>query len=324
MDLSIIVISRNEERTIAACIGSLLEQAADLQTEIILVDSASTDGTVEIAGKYPVTIVSIDPAADLSPSAGRYLGTLHATGTYILFLDGDMVLMRDWVRQALRFFGDPDVGAVGGRLYHVLPGEQINRSHLDTYPLGVVDRLGGAGLYRREVLAKAGSFNPFVKGEEERELGFRINQAGYKILRVDVPMVYHMEKAPTISERDEKAKHFAGVGQNIRRYGLRKISWELLWAHRAAFKAHAVFLVVAMYLLSLLFARQFTLLAASIAAFGALILAASVVKGKRKVYLFFRFGFLVTVNLLHGLRLGIPSAHEYRVRTSVLSRLEKS
>ncbi len=45
-----------EERTIGACIESLLELGTDLETEIILVDSASTDRTLEIAGRYPITI----------------------------------------------------------------------------------------------------------------------------------------------------------------------------------------------------------------------------------------------------------------------------
>ncbi len=49
MDLSVVVISRNEEAAIAACLKSLLAGTAGLETEIILVDSASTDRTVEIA-----------------------------------------------------------------------------------------------------------------------------------------------------------------------------------------------------------------------------------------------------------------------------------
>jgi glycosyltransferase involved in cell wall biosynthesis len=324
MDLSIIVISRNEERIIGACIESLLEQRSGLETEIILVDSASTDRTVEIAARYHVTIVCIDPAAALSPSAGRYLGTQYATGNYILFLDGDMILIQDWVRNALPYLQNETVGAVGGRLYRVYPGEELNYIHQDSDPLGSVDRLGGAGLYRRDVLMKTGSFNPFVKGEEERELGFRINKAGFAILRVDVPMVFHMEKPPTRSERDEKAKHFAGVGQNIRRYGLRKISWELLWAHRAAFRAHAVVFLAGALLISLLAAGQIMLFTAAAALMALIILVLMLVKGRRKVYLFFRFGFLVLVNLWQGLRLGIPSPNEFKMRTSVLSRLGRN
>ena len=314
MDLSVVVIARNEARTIGACIESILEQTADFSIEVILVDSASTDRTV----------VCIDPAADLSPSAGRYLGTLQATGDYILFLDGDMILIRDWVRSALAFLKDGKVGAVGGRLFRVYPGELLHCDHPDNYPLGEVDRLGGAGLYRRDVLKKAGSFNPFVKGEEERELGFRINRAGFRILRVDVPMVYHMEKDKTASERDEKAVHFTGVGQHIRRYGLHRISWELLWSHRAALRGHAAALLALVLLLLLLAAGQVLYFTAGVLLLAAFLLAMVLIKGWRKVYLFFRFGFLVLLNLLKGLRLGIPSPDTYRVRTSVLSRAGRS
>jgi glycosyltransferase involved in cell wall biosynthesis len=320
MDLSVVVISRNEERAIGACIEALLEELADLRAEVILVDSASTDRTVEIAKAYPVSIICIDPAAYLSASAGRYLGTLHATGKYILFLDGDMILLHGWINNAIRFFQDENVGAVGGRLFRVYPAEPLSYDHPDTYPLGDVDRLGGAGMYRRDVLAQTGSFNPFVKGEEERELGFRITSGGYRILRVDVPMVFHMEKASTKSERDEKAFHFTGVGQNIRRYGARRISWELLWSHRAAFRAHALVLLALVFLLSLFALGQMLYLVVGIALLVMFLAALALVKGWKKVYLFFRFGFLVLVNLFKGIRLGIPSPDEYKVRISVLSR----
>lgn len=324
MDLSVVVISRNEERSVAASIESLLEQTADFETEIILVDSASTDRTVEIAGRYPITIVRIEPGADLSASAGRYLGTLRASGKYILFVDGDMILIHDWIRNALSFFDDQTVGAVGGRLFRVYPGEALSFDHPDTYPLGRVDRLGGAGLYRRDVLEKTGSFNPFVKGEEERELGYRINTAGYRILRVDVPMVYHMERDRTRSARDENARHFTGVGQNIRRYGLRRISWELLWSHRAAFRAHLAFFAASVILLLLLVSGQVLAFGVAVALLVVALLGVMLVMGREKSYLFFRYSFLVFVNLLKGIRLGIPAPDKYKVETSVLSRVGRT
>ena len=86
MDLSVVVISRNEEAAIGACLKALLEKTAGLKTEIILVDSASTDRTVEIASAFPVTIVRIEECQELSPAAGRYLGTRQASGEYIFFL----------------------------------------------------------------------------------------------------------------------------------------------------------------------------------------------------------------------------------------------
>jgi glycosyltransferase involved in cell wall biosynthesis len=317
MDLSVVIICRNEEGAIGSCIESLLGEISGLAKEVILVDSASTDETVQIASRYPVVIVGIDPGALRTPSAGRYLGTLQATGPYILFVDGDMILIRDWVRKALTCFEDPKVGAVAGRLYRVFPGEQLNFDHPDLSPLGYVDRLGGAGLYRRSALLEAGTFNPFMKGEEERELGYRILRAGYRILRIDAPMAYHMEKHRTQSELDENAVHFTGVGQMLRKYGVRHVSWDLLWSHRRVFDAHVALILASVLLAVSLALGQVLLFFSLLCLLAGCFLLLLIVKGKEKVRLFLRSRWRVLVNVIRGTREGIPDAGTYNPRTTL-------
>ena len=321
MDLSVVVISRNEEAAIGACLKALLERTEGLETEIILVDSASTDRTLEIARSYPVTIIRIDECRELSPSAGRYLGTLHARGKYIFFLDGDMILIEGWLKHAIGQFEDPTVAAVAGSLYRVYPGEALNYEHKNRYVLGKVRYLAGSGVYRKDVLGRAGTFNPFVKGEEERELGFRILRAGYTIMRLDVPMVYHMEKSRTKSELDEKAKYFTGVGQIFRHYGLKAITRDLLMAHRSTFSFFFLGLSAALILVA--FAATGFLLAAALILCAAILLGIPVIlaKGGQKVYLFVRSRFLILANIMKGFRRGIPKAEGFQAVTSVLSPL---
>jgi glycosyltransferase involved in cell wall biosynthesis len=112
--LSFVIISRNEEQNIERCIGSILDQGLTKAENIILVDSASTDHTVELAARYPVTILQLDPDAELSPSAGRFVGMDRANGEFIQFLDGDMILIEDWLGAALKEMTDPAVGGGGG------------------------------------------------------------------------------------------------------------------------------------------------------------------------------------------------------------------
>ena len=60
--LSIVIIARNEARNIARAIESVLRAVENWpDTEILLVDSASTDETVEIARRYPINIVRLHP-----------------------------------------------------------------------------------------------------------------------------------------------------------------------------------------------------------------------------------------------------------------------
>ena len=321
MDLSVVVISRNEEAAIGACLKALLEKTAGLKTEIILVDSASTDRTVEIASAFPVTIVRIEECQELSPAAGRYLGTRQASGEYIFFLDGDMILIDGWLEQALAHLADRTVAAVAGSLYRVYPGEELNYDHKNRYVLGKVRYLAGSGVYRREVLERTGSFNPFVKGEEERELGFRILQSGYSIVRLDVPMVYHMEKARTKAELDEKSKYFTGVGQIFRHYGFQGITRDLLVAHRSIFSFYCLVLFAALVLIA--FAAVGFLVSAVLMLGAGVLLGIPVIlaKGGRKVYLFFRSRFLILANIFKGFWRGIPAVKGFRAVTSILSPL---
>jgi len=116
-DLSVVIISRNEERNIAGCIESVLKATEGIGAcEIVLVDSASTDGTIEIAAKYPIRILQLDPSYPLSPAAGFYTGFLNTGGKYIQFQCGDSILDENWFKNALLILKkDEQVAGVAGR-----------------------------------------------------------------------------------------------------------------------------------------------------------------------------------------------------------------
>ena len=102
--LSVVVVTKNEEKRIAKCIESIIDAIKNANinsSEIILVDSASTDKTVEIAMKYPIKIIQLHPSWFLSPAAGFYIGFLNSNGTYIQFQCGDSILDRNWFKLAI-------------------------------------------------------------------------------------------------------------------------------------------------------------------------------------------------------------------------------
>ena len=58
--LSVVLISKNQEWNMVRLLQSVLDETACLSDrEIVLVDSASSDRTVEIAGRYPITILRL-------------------------------------------------------------------------------------------------------------------------------------------------------------------------------------------------------------------------------------------------------------------------
>jgi glycosyltransferase involved in cell wall biosynthesis len=193
MTLSVIIIGRNEAAHIGRCLQSVLKGVQRTPgTEIIYVDSASTDRTLEIVRQYPaVRTLQLKAEWPLCAAAGRYIGYLHAGGTYLFFIDGDSVLYRHWLTTGIEYLSaHPDVGAVAGSVHEVFETENgrpvrfLRHRYGDQQSPDQVKTMGGIALYRKSALDRAGPFNPFIPADEEPELGLRLRRAGYKLVRL--------------------------------------------------------------------------------------------------------------------------------------------
>lgn len=118
LELSVIIPARNEERSLPACLASLLIQsepgfALGQQWEIIIVNDDSTDRTREIAAKAAADhdgVILLDaPALDLSSRGGFtgksnacWTGAQAARGRHFLFTDADTVHETNNISRSLR------------------------------------------------------------------------------------------------------------------------------------------------------------------------------------------------------------------------------
>lgn len=91
---SLLIIAHNEERYIAECIASVLHQTKH-PDEVVLLVHNSTDRTLEIAEKFPITVIPFNGATGIV--AARLEGLNHISGDIILWLDGDCVARDNWV-----------------------------------------------------------------------------------------------------------------------------------------------------------------------------------------------------------------------------------
>jgi len=203
-DLSVIIITKNEEKMITDCIDSVLsaisyaKKEGVIQTaEVILSDSASTDKTIDIAKKYPLKIVQLDRKWQLSAAAGLYIGFLQSKGRHIQILGGDHVLDKEWLVKGLPILKSSDeIAAVQGFEAENLKGskamEHLKKSveQQDNKPPGEVDYAGTA-IFKSNILEKIGPYNPYLKGGEDRELSYRLVDAGYKILSIPYTSTIH-------------------------------------------------------------------------------------------------------------------------------------
>lgn len=224
--LSVVIIAENEEHRIEDCIESVFAACRTVPTfEVILVDSASTDRTVDRALEYGITVLRIPEEHTVSCGAGRYVGDQVASGELVLHIDGDMTLTETWLPRAMDYLrGNPDVAAVEGCL--------DESTHEDVRE---VNKVGGVMLYDADALAEVGGFDPYLLGYEDIDVGFGLRATGHRLVRLpDVSAVHHDDDAAVAEPlRRWRQGYYTAPGQTIRkRLGSPRILARLLRRQR--------------------------------------------------------------------------------------------
>lgn len=93
MKTSVLIIAHNEEKYIAQCIESVLNQTEPAD-EVVLIVHNSTDQTEQIARTYPITVVPYAGPAGIIYA--RIEGLRHMNGGIIICTDGDSYVARNW------------------------------------------------------------------------------------------------------------------------------------------------------------------------------------------------------------------------------------
>lgn len=186
--VSVVVPTRDNERTIEACLASVRRQT-HRAVELIVVDNGSRDGTRATAERFADHVLAGGPER----SAQRNLGIQAATGEWVLWLDSDMILPPDTIVQALR------TATASGAVAVALPERTIGSGfwtacralerecYLDD-PL-----LHNPRLIRRDLLTgDGGGFALSMSGPEDADLRLRLRAAGS-----------HIELGPVLVDHDE-------------------------------------------------------------------------------------------------------------------------
>jgi glycosyltransferase involved in cell wall biosynthesis len=111
---SVVVRCYNEEKHIGRLLYGITEQTIK-DVEIIVVDSGSTDGTITVASRFPVKIISIKPE-DFSFGRSLNQGCGQAKGEFIVLASAHVYpLYVDWLSKLLAPFKDPKISLVYGK-----------------------------------------------------------------------------------------------------------------------------------------------------------------------------------------------------------------
>jgi len=181
--VSILVPTYNESDVIRFKLENLskIDYPRDL-TQIIVVDSNSDDGTVNIVNdsvkQHPEIDVEVLVEGERrGKSAALNTALKHCEGDVVIVSDADCFWPSDILRKALPFLADPSVGAISGPKILLNPKQswvtKTEDSYLDSMNLMKLGESkvgstlffeGGFSAYKREVL---GSFDPYSTGSDD-------------------------------------------------------------------------------------------------------------------------------------------------------------
>ena len=191
---SVVVVVRNEVRTVARCLRAILEQTCR-ELELIVVDNGSTDGTGEIVrdiGHYAALKVLWDPDA-IGIAALRNLGVALASGTHVFFTDGDCVPERHWVEEGLQLLASGNWVGVEGKTVYEAP-EKVTVRDCVVQQLAPGEYRTCNVAYPRSVLDEVGGFDQrFTFEAEDRDLALRVLAKG-PIAFCEEMVVFHQQK----------------------------------------------------------------------------------------------------------------------------------
>lgn len=212
--VSVVVVNyRTAEHTLA-CIAGLRElDAGDL--EIICVDNASGDGSVEALGSLDgVTLVKAP--RNLGFAGGCNLGVRHATGELVAFINNDATPEPGWLSEAVAVLAhDTTIACVASKVLdwdgtHIdyvdaaltwfgmgyKPGAGQPYDGEGAEPADVLFATGAAMIMRTRVFEEVGGFDErFFMFYEDVDLGWRLNLLGHRVRYVPTSVVRHRHHA---------------------------------------------------------------------------------------------------------------------------------
>lgn len=229
--VSIVVVNLNGRHHLRACLNSLLGlRYPKEQIEIVLVDNASSDGSVEfVRQKYPmVKVICNDHNEGFAKPSND--GARAASGEYVAFLNNDMRVERDWLIELLHSLRANDAACVGsvilnwnGELLDFAGGgisfagfglqSDFHAPMKEMEPKLGEDRellfaCGGAMLMKRALFLSCGAFDEdFFAYYEDVDLGWRLNVLGHKVVLSVKSRVRHRHSGTSRSIPKERVKY---------------------------------------------------------------------------------------------------------------------
>ena len=227
MKLSVVIVNYNVKHYLEQCLNSVCKAVGSVPSaEVIVVDNASSDGSVEyIKERFPdINLIASDK--NLGFARANNLAIRQSKGEYVLLLNPDTIVAENTFAHFVDFMDkNPDAGACGAYMLHTdgtfalesrrgLPTPFVAfckmsgltslfpKSHifgryymryLNECEINPIEIVSGAYMFlRREALDKAGLLDEdFFMYGEDIDLSYRILKSGYQNYFVPSPILHY-------------------------------------------------------------------------------------------------------------------------------------
>jgi GT2 family glycosyltransferase len=202
---SLVVLNWQGQGVVGLCVDSLVAAAGE-NDEVIVVDNASSDGSLEeLRARSDIKLVSLPENTFIF---GLNRGLEIAQGRFVAFLNNDIVVEPDFVDRCIDRFADgDDVFAVCPRILEITGEDQGSRTsgewhrglifyrplpHSDI-PTDCFFAVGGQSFFRKEMLDEIGSIDPLLwpMYHEDIELSYRAWKRGWRVRYAPDAVAHH-------------------------------------------------------------------------------------------------------------------------------------
>jgi glycosyltransferase involved in cell wall biosynthesis len=196
--ISLYIPCFNVEAYIAPVIEGVLAQTLPAD-EVLIVDDGSSDRTLEIARRYPVTIVRHDQNRGLA--AARNTGIHRARNEFVAALDADCVPDPAWLGTLAAAISEPRTVMVGGKLIETVLASAADRwrqSHMpqdwgETRTVNPKFTFGSNTLARKSALEEVGWYDERMRTNgEDVDISRRLRVRGYDSVYEPGAIVRHL------------------------------------------------------------------------------------------------------------------------------------
>ncbi|OYT62737.1 MAG: hypothetical protein B6U69_01155 [Thermofilum sp. ex4484_15] len=218
--VSVVVCTRRRYKYLRDLLESLKKQVFRDFEVIIVEDSEDADHKLKVMelakefSKYLKVKVLLN-ASNLGIPVSLNRGISEARGDIIAFTDDDCIADRLWLKRLIKWYKDPGVGGVGGKVVPVEEDLRWSRRDfkvralvgkvtwdgdiISNFDLGeeviYVDCLPGANMsFRKDIIMKLGGFSPIYRGNAyrfETDLCLKVKKMSYKIIYDPKAVIFH-------------------------------------------------------------------------------------------------------------------------------------